>query len=259
MKKNVNPKNSGQCSQKKYSFKIRTCEIAPCGRATLAGICTYLQEAAALHAHALNVASPQLQEQGITWVLARLHVKMQRMPGWQDEIIIETWPSQIDRLYAVRDFRIMLNNEEIGVATSAWVLIDLKTRRPLRRFPPEILHIHPQRPQRALADPFAKMRLAGELQPTGNFAIRAQDIDMNNHVNNVVFISLLQDNLPPEQQNCNTVPELEIEFRGEAFLADTLLGFSAEIGGNTEFHHSLKRQTDDSEVIRAITKLRLEK
>ena len=241
-----------------YLFQIRASEVDPLGRVTMASVCNYLQEAAGLHAQALNVASPQLHAQGITWVLARLHVKIERWPGWRESLSIETWPAQIDRLYAVRDFRIRHRSEEIGVATSAWVLIDLQSRRPKRRFPPEIIDLHPATPLRSLADDFAKLRLTEKMQHTADFSIRSQDIDINNHVNNGVFISLLQDNLQATVQDNFQIQELEIEFRGEAFYNNLLRGFISQNAGDPIFHHRLCRNSDQIELIRAITKLRLD-
>lgn len=240
-------------TKQKYTFQVRAYEIDPSGKLTMANLCNYLQEAAGQHAHALKVSSPQLMENGITWVLARLHVQMRKMPNWQENVTIETWPAQIDRLFAVRDFRIFVDNEEIGVATSAWVLMDLKSRRPLRRFPAEITDVHPEKPVRALNDSFKKLQPVETAENPTELPIRADDIDINSHVNNAVFIALLEDNLPESRRNKHQLIEIEIEFRGEAFQGDTLIGRRGVDGHQNEFYHSLTRRENNAEVIRART------
>lgn len=239
-----------------YTFQIRAYEISPNGQVTMATICNYLQESAGLHADELNVSSPKINKQGLTWVLARLHVKMHKFPGWLDEIKITTWPAQIERLYTIRDFMLEHNGDEIGVATSAWVLIDLQTRRPVRRIPEEIVAVHPGKPVRSLDDPFQKLSTVSDSIHTNKFPIRSQDLDMNSHVNNVVFISLLQDNLPQSQQSGHSIYQLEIDFRGEAFAGDVLFGFCEPSNEADEYIHSFTRNEDGPEIIRAKTKLK---
>ena len=233
-----------------YTFPVRAYEVGQDGKLTMANMCNYLQEAAGLHAHELHVALHHLTSQGITWVLARLHVKMKVLPTWQDEIIIETWPAQIDRIFAIRDFKIMCRKEEIGVATSAWALIDLKTRKSLRSFPEVILDLHPQEPVRSLADPFSKMVIP-DTDQCENYAIRYADVDINHHVNNVVYINLLTENAQSIVKPKASFKELEIEFRGEAFCGDVLTARVNRNGNRGEFIHSLINEKTATEVIRA--------
>ena len=45
---------------------------------------------------------------------------------------LETWPSGIDRLFAIRDFRMVAGEEVLLRATSEWMVIDVNRRRPVR-------------------------------------------------------------------------------------------------------------------------------
>ena len=77
---------------------MRAYEADERGRASILTVCNYLQEAAGNHAFHLNLAVDQLLKQDLTWVLARLHVRMNSYPRWRDELAITTWPSGANRL-----------------------------------------------------------------------------------------------------------------------------------------------------------------
>ncbi|MEZ4630763.1 MAG: acyl-CoA thioesterase [Deinococcales bacterium] len=67
-------------------------------RLTLPYLCGYLQEAAWHHAEALGVGYSHFQQQGIAWVLLRQRLEVRRWPLWGEEIRLETWPSEQEKL-----------------------------------------------------------------------------------------------------------------------------------------------------------------
>src|SRR3990172_1102587 len=88
------------------TFEVRASETDPTGFASVPAICNYLQEVASNHAQALGVSVEQLTAQGLTWVLARLHVELDAYPAWREPVRVETWPAGLHGRYAVREFLI---------------------------------------------------------------------------------------------------------------------------------------------------------
>jgi medium-chain acyl-[acyl-carrier-protein] hydrolase len=53
-----------------------------------------------------------------------------------DQIQISTWPSGAQRLFALRDFELQdKDNQAVAVAVSAWLVLDVQKRRPVRIAP----------------------------------------------------------------------------------------------------------------------------
>jgi acyl-ACP thioesterase len=218
----------------------------------VAAVANWLQEAAGNHATALGWAVDALREQGRTWVLSRFHLRLARQPEWREEVRIATWPSGVHGLYAVREFRITDSNEgELGVATTGWVLLDLTARRPIR--PPKGLEdIARGTPERALADPFAKLPDPGGAEAAKTFEVRFSDLDMNRHANNVSVIGWALDALPDEVVFDGSPAQLEVEFRAEAVRGDRVtVQVRRTPGESTTFLHRLVRESDGREVARA--------
>ena len=115
-----------------YSWAVRTYECGPDGRATMVSVCNWLQEAASLNAETLAFSKSDFEAAGenISWVLTRLKVRIARFPKWEEKVSILTFPRGGRRIVAYRDFVLTgADGDELGRATSEWMLIDLASRK----------------------------------------------------------------------------------------------------------------------------------
>ncbi|HLE60096.1 MAG TPA: acyl-ACP thioesterase domain-containing protein [Thermoanaerobaculaceae bacterium] len=236
------------------SFRVRAYEVDVSGRASVATVCNWLQETAGNHVTALGWAVDDLAPRGLTWVLSRLHLRLHRLPGWRDDVRIVTWHAGVLRLYGVREFRLTeAQGRELGTATSAWLLIDLESRRPTR--PLEALPVLDHRAAaRILVDPFDKIPGPAGAERETVLVARLADLDMNRHANNVSVIGWALDALPDEVVLGSSPAELEIEFRAEAVRGDHIIVQVQRISGEpATFLHRLLRESDGREIARART------
>jgi len=114
------------------TFRARYYEVGHDGCVTIQALCNYFQEAAGNHATRLGVGMQKLMDQHQSWVLSRMLVQMSVFPGWHDEVTVDTWPAGVERMFALRLFRLRCGERMLGFGTSAWLLFDLDRRRPLR-------------------------------------------------------------------------------------------------------------------------------
>jgi len=236
------------------SFRVRAYEVDATAKTSVPAIANWLQETAGNHATALGWGVDALWAQARTWVLARLHLCLSRVPGWREGVRVTTWPSGAHRLYALREFRVTgPGDREIGIATTGWVLLDLATRRPVR-LPDELREIARITPGRVLADPFAKLPEVNGADAVRTLGVRFADLDMNRHANNVSVIAWALEALPDEVVLDGSLAELEIEFRTEAVRGDQILVQTQRASeGSTAFLHRLLRESDGREIARART------
>jgi medium-chain acyl-[acyl-carrier-protein] hydrolase len=242
------------------SFTVHTYDVDNRGRASIQSLCGFLQETAGRNAEQLGVTVPQLMEHGLTWVLSRLLVRVHAYPRWWEKVVIETWPAGFHRLFALRDWRIFRGDELLAVATSAWLMVELESRRPVR---PQnhgdwARRVHPER-----AIPLTLEKLgATEEAPAdatvheGRFSVRYRDLDMNGHANNISYIDWLLECLPLGLRAGYGLGELELNFLGEVGGGDELLSRAVAVGpGDPEqaprFLHTLTRAADGLVAARA--------
>lgn len=233
-------------SLRKESFTLRAYECDRRGYASILTMCNFMQEAAGNHAAALGLSLENLQVKDLTWVLSRLCVRVMAYPCWHEEVEVETWPSAAGRLFAFRDFEISGAQRRYVVAASAWVLMDVRSRRPVRMLPiiEEVLPLERGRaPQEQFLD-----RLVAPAEETNkcSFRVRWLDIDANRHVNNVHYLAWALETVPQDIRRSWQLQELRVEFLDESVLGDQVVAFCDRAPGEAQpvFRHEVRRERD---------------
>ena len=238
-----------------HTYEVRSYEPRTDGRVSIASICNHLQDIASRHADSLGFGFHDLEESGHFWILARLHLRIDRLPGFGEQTTVLTWPSGNERLVALRDFLISDPNGPIGRATTSWVTMNVKTHRPDR--PEEVLHKRfiPER-DRAVEFPTKAVTRLKDGEHFAELTARRSDMDINGHVNNVKFVELCLEAVPLEWTSANRCLGLDIQFRSEAFAGDVLTAACALDESDQDMNtmlHSLTRPADDKEIVRMRT------
>ena len=116
-------------------FTISSYDLNPGSQARLTTIANFFQEMAYQHADQLGFGYRDLKEAQIYWVLSRMKIRMNNYPVWDDQIRVETWHNGMERLFGIRDFKVVdAAGNILGIATSAWLILDAQTRRPVRNY-----------------------------------------------------------------------------------------------------------------------------
>jgi acyl-ACP thioesterase len=235
-------------------FQVRNYEVDVRGCLCPLVLLNFMQEVAGNHARQLGVAVSDLRQQGFTWVLSRLHLQINDLPSSRDDIVIHSWPSLREGLFSCREFEIYsLGGDRLAQATSSWAVIDLATRRPLRLS--ELALTYPLDPQRAIADSFPTLPLMEQSLTQRQFTVLRSDLDMNCHVNNVVYAHWLLETVPQETYDDCRLASIELGFRAEAFAGEEVVAEIARqpMGEGNWFVHRIKAVTDGRELVRART------
>jgi acyl-ACP thioesterase len=228
------------------TFRARYYEVGPDSCVTIQALCNYFQEAAGNHAAKLGVGMQTLMQQRRSWVLSRLLVQMSVFPGWLDEVTVDTWPAGLERMFAMRLFRLRCGERLIGCGSSAWLLFDLDRRRPLR--PDFVRDLAVNGPELDL-----EIKLDGKIEPPRQctwqrpFTVRTSDLDMNQHVNNVNYIDWALEAVPTDTRRSCRLHRLQIEFLAECRENEQIVSQCSPDDGAADgcFRHAIYR-TDGS-------------
>jgi acyl-ACP thioesterase len=234
----------------KKEFKISSYDLNPRREARLTSMANFFQEMAYLHATQMGYGYEDMKEHNTMWVLSRMRIRMERYPGWDDRILIETWPSGMEKLFAVRNFRVRDHaGEVLGVATTYWLILDMGSRRPVRpkhdmRF---VRFIHPEQ---VFDNPLDKIELDGESKNLDRHQVLYSDLDIIGHVNNVKYMEWCIDTAIQNHEMPLEIREFEINFLQETRLNETILidGILDPMG---ESYFVAHRKEDGREVFRA--------
>lgn len=235
-------------------YTVRSYEVGPDDRVTPAALANYLQETAGHHAEALEVGPPQLLPHGIFWVLSRLRIVIHQLPRPQSQLELLTWPSELDRAAAYRDFIMSNGAGKVCEATTGWLMFDLEQRK-MVQVPQWVVENIPEAPPRNLN--FERRALPKLRDATHETMIhsRRADLDMLGHVNNVHFLEWALESPPQVWLDEKRLVEIDIQFRNECKAGEEIASRSADVEGEPgALLHSLVRISDNVEIARAFTR-----
>ena len=233
------------------TFPVRTFQIDPLLRVSPQTVFNFLQEAASNHSAAMGCAVDQLIPRGLTWVVSRIHLKMDRYPAWREQVTVATWPSAVQGRFAVRDFLLRdAKGGRVGVATSSWLIIDLKSRSAVADL--DVIGAMPLNEVRALPDAFPRLAEPAAEQYRREYSVRLSDMDPNRHVNNVNYVVWMLETVPTETWRTLHLADVEVSFKAESFYGDEIESVSdrVEEEGETVFRHQVRRVGDGKELAR---------
>jgi medium-chain acyl-[acyl-carrier-protein] hydrolase len=208
--------------------RVRTCDVDFRNRVKAGSIFDFMQEAASNNAAYLGFGYDDMRSRKQFWVLSRAALIIDAAVGFGEEIIVETWPKAVEKLFALRDFMFYdAAKKVIGRATTAWLMMNADTLRPVS--PETIRHgvTFLDKPP-AIVEVPGKLPVFSELTYAFEKRIGYNDIDINNHVNNVRYLEFALDCLPEEIWRNKSLSSLRINFQKEMKYGDTIRLFFTE-------------------------------
>lgn len=196
-------------------LQLLTCHCDMFGAWRPSAVLEAMQEISGVHCQMMRLGRDELEGQGIVWVLSRLKVIMSRIPEFGEKLTIETYPvssrhGMYPRSCIFRDAQ----GEEIGRATSIWVLMDTETRRITRSDYVEERHLVP--PDLRCATP-----LPASVKPLNADAIvetvvpKFSDFDLNHHVNNTKYMDWCCNALGMDCMKQNRIISFDVNYEAE--------------------------------------------
>ncbi|MBY7144798.1 acyl-ACP thioesterase [Virgibacillus sp. NKC19-3] len=190
----------------------------------LSTLFSHFQGVASLSSANLGAGIDDLaNDYGVAWILMRIRVEITRMPEWNEDITIETWPQEPGKIEFERDF-VVRDQKGIPIirAVSVWVVMDLVERKVKRAS-----HISLQYPsvmkERAIDYKLKKLKSPQGLETAYHKVIGYSDIDFNGHLNNSKYVDYILDCFPLEDHKTHEVKAMEVNFNQEALPGETIM------------------------------------
>ena len=230
------------------TFSVRAYEAGVTNHVSLPTLCNYLQEIAGLSADSLGWGIRKLQDEGLTWMLSRLHLKVAQYVPWGEKITLRTWPSGMKgRLIATRCFQgADASGGEVLQAHSEWLYVDMKEQK-IAKLPESFADLVPSDTPDILFDDIGgKFTKLPDLTASVEIRVRQSDLDFNDHVNNVHYAEWMLETIPLGTDSATSgrgPAEMDIVFRAAAKAGDLLVSECFREGEKT--FHLIRRPADN--------------
>jgi acyl-ACP thioesterase len=132
----------------------------------------------------------------------------------------------VEKLFAMRDFRVSdEEGRELGIASTAWLILNTKSRRPQRPF--QELEEYRSRNNPVYESTMQKLLLPDKLEKLVNRPVVWSDLDIVGHVNNVKYMEWCIDALVGGMITEEEIRHFEINFLSESVLGDVIEIFAS--------------------------------
>lgn len=214
------------------SFVVKATECDTQRRMRLNEIFIAMQEGGERHAVQLGAGYESMMARGVFFVLARIHVHVDRMPMCGETVVHTTWPGVSNRFFCPRFHTFALEDgTPLACAGALWVMLDVNERKIVSPKGVELGFPDTSDILQPLALP-TRMPPMGEATLTIERTPAYSDYDINGHVNNTRYISWLCD-------------ALGNSLLRSAWVGDLTCGYEKEIREDEPMTLSLALDGDD--------------
>ena len=178
-----------------------------------------LQEASIRHTELLGMGREKTLDRGILWIVGLQRAEIRRMPEYDEEIVLRSWPGRTMRLFFPRYYSLeTASGEELVKASALWSLVDQNTRKLV--FPDAwgvVIDGQEQGHELDASSPPRRLPMTEE----SLFTVPFSYVDLNGHMNNTRYFDLAEDRIPAAREGRRLV-RVQTEYVSEARLGDTL-------------------------------------
>ncbi|MDO5037133.1 MAG: thioesterase [Tissierellia bacterium] len=169
--------------------------------------------------------SEDLEEDYYGWMIYRWQVEFKCPPNCQDQIEVTTLVNEVNKLFAYRHFILKQEGEVLARAGSLWIQTDLRRREAISI--PEKDHFKDPQTEKTIPNRQLRRAKKKKLQGPGlALGIDPADIDENDHVNNLVYLSFMERALEEEKpgfKEAYRLRDLDITYSHEIRHEDQVL------------------------------------
>lgn len=211
--------------EKEFTVSQYECDLN--NRMKASAIMRQVQQVSTDHCNAVGITNQTYEQTHTAFLLAKISLEVNREVKVGDRLKLTTTPSYPVRAVYHRFTTLSFadTGEEAASMDSRWILVDINTRRILRK-PPEEFHFPFLAPVGRTHD--LTITKADTLYPVGEECIRYSKIDQNRHLNNTEYADLICDRFPTSVWENGFVRKLVIDYRHEVKLEETLALYASQ-------------------------------
>ena len=178
-----------------------------------------LQEASIRHTEELGMGRDKTLDKGILWVVGLQRAEIRRMPVYDEQIVLKSWPGKTMHLFFPRYYQLETAAGEVLLKASAlWTLVDESTRKVV--FPEKYgVVIEGEVTGEEISLPASPRKL--ETDRAVPFRVPYSYVDLNGHMNNTRYFDLAEDCIPASLEG-RPLRMIQTEYVSEARIGDEL-------------------------------------
>lgn len=233
-----------------YKTQIRYNDINEENELSDKGLLTILAEAAGLHSESVGYGLNTMDKTNCAWMILSWKVEIYKRPRWNTNLTVRTWGRAFRRASTWRDYEVFDDStgERIAKATSEWILMNAREKS-IGRITEEMMQDYGIVEKNVFEEQFTgKLNEVENMKKMCEYKVVRRDIDINHHVNNIMYLEIVYSALPHDiKPNFNNI---EIYYKKQVKLGNIVSCFYAKEGEE----HIISIKSQDEKTLHAILK-----
>ena len=210
-----------------YTFKstVRFSETGKDSKLTIPHLISYFQDCSTLHGNEAGLDRKKLIKMERAWFLSSWQIVINKRPGIDEKIEVETRAYEIRGFYGLRNF-IMYNEakEVCAYANSIWFYVDTKKGRPVKYEQKEGtgFEIDEEFPMEKADRKIIIPENADKTTKGDRLKVRESHLDSNYHMNNREYVRIALDFMP-DSFDIDDLRQIRVEYKKAAVLDEIMV------------------------------------
>jgi acyl-ACP thioesterase len=211
-----------------YDSTVRYSECDANGNLTLLAMINYLQDGSIFHSEALGRGVRYMYERDQAWLIAAWQIEIERLPHFNEHIVIETWCYSVARTLAARNFVISNDEgEQLVRADSLWFVFDTAKGRPIR-IPAEQMVFESGEPRLDMPPTSRRLPVEGGFVEAEPITVGELHLDSNRHVNNAQYLGMATNAIAQvfgheAMSQTTSIARICVQYKRQALLGDAIV------------------------------------
>ena len=235
-------------------FKVGVREVATENKITNFGILAFLQDVATNHSDISGYGIKDTLPKHMGWVILDWYIEVKKRVPFGTDVYAKTWAIPIDKptFHVYRNFELRdSSNDIIATATSKWVLFDTLKNKIIRLNKEDIELYKPEGNSDYALLKISKLKEPSFYYGEYEYCVKRSDIDVNNHMNNIKYLSLANEALPEDIYFNNEFNNIRITYKHQIKLGCNVRCYYAK----EDEKHYVVIKSEDENVLHAIVEL----
>lgn len=183
----------------------------------------FLQDVATNAADKAGFGYDDIVDKHLGWFLLKYHMEFKDYPQNIEDLIFKTEARGCNKMFAQRDFEVFTKSGDlVGRVLSYWTLVDLANKSIVL---PSVVFVDKMKKVEKRDDDmsFSKIHSVERVDFNEEFKVRYDDIDVNQHVNNMNYIVWAFEALPKDFRSNHKLKTLDIVYKKEIQYGNVVL------------------------------------
>jgi len=205
------------------NYDIRIYEVDEYGKLSVPYLLNFFQDVMIHNVDSYGAGTDFHMQKGLVWVLIDYEIDIERLPFGKTTVKCGTIPYSFKRYFGYRKWELLdEENNILATANGKFVLMNSATKEIVTPTK-DILDLFTDALNEPAVLTFSKNpKMNSEIVYRSNDIVRKTYIDVNNHMNNVQYLTLAYNNIPSNILETYEIENIRITYKKECILNDKL-------------------------------------